>query len=244
MVLITASVVIPVLLAGLPLAACCWLLWCALGSPRRAAGALAKPWLRRHRTGLWVGSAAVVSAVIAAILVSGHRWPDDDLVEVLVVRKDLPVLTLLDESAMQSHIGRSSVRRDRLPAGAVSDERLVLGKTVLRNLRAGEHLSEIDVGHPSVDFILDEYRALQVQLGPDDRSTDTVRPGDRVDLFVCVRVGGGKQTSDPLLKGLLVLAVNKVDRVLVVAVTPAQAESIRAAENRGDLRAMLSSGAE
>jgi Flp pilus assembly protein CpaB len=244
MVLISASVVVSVLLAGPPLAACCWLLWRALGPSCRAAGAQAKRWLRRHPTGVWVGSAAVLSAVIAAIVVSGLRRPDDDLVEVLVVDKDLPVNTLLDESVMRSHIGRGSVRSDRLPAGAVGDERLVLGKTVLRNLRAGEYLSDIDVGHPSVDFIPDEYRALQVQLGPDDRSTDTVRPGDRVDLFVGVRVGGGKQTSEPVLKGLLVLAANKVDRVLTVAVTPAQAEAIRTAEDRGDLWAMRSGGAE
>jgi hypothetical protein len=88
------------------------------------------------------------------------------------------------------------------------------------------------------------FRAMSVQLSPDGRLPDALRPGDRVDLFVGVRVGGDRATSEPVAEGRLVLAVNAADRALSVAVTPAQVEAIRVAEYRGDLRAVRAGGAE
>jgi hypothetical protein len=145
---------------------------------------------------------------------------------------------------MQSHLGRSRVRRDRLPADAVRDEQLVLGQRALRNVRAGEYLSAYDVGHPIICGFNLDCLCLHVELGPDDRSADTLRPGDHMDLFVSVRVGGGRVTSVPVLNGLLVLAVNTADHGLSVAVSSAQWAAIRAAEYRGDFRAVRSGGPE
>jgi hypothetical protein len=210
----------------------------------RVAAGRARRWLRRHRTGVWVASGAVVGAVIAAVVAFGPRPPDDDLVEIVVVRKDLPVLTLLDESAMQSHLGRKSVRRDRLPAGALGDERLVLGKWVNRTIRAGEYLTDADVGHMFGHVNPDPSRALYVELGPDNRIPDTFKPGGRVDLFVGVRRGKDRVTSEPVVEGLLVLAVVAADHVLALGVTDAQLAAIRAAEYRGDFRAVRSALAE
>lgn len=171
---------------------------------------------------------------------SGPRPPGDAQVEVLVVRQDLPVRTLMDESAIRTHIARARVRRDRVPPGAVTDEQRVRGKTALRNIRAGEYLTDTDVGRPIRDFIPNDFRAYSVQLNPEDGGTDAFRPGDRVDLVVVVRVGRGRIVSEPIVQGLLVLAVNATDHALAVGVNPSLEEAIRANEHRGDLRAVPS----
>jgi hypothetical protein len=245
--LLAESVLVPVLMAGPMLAGCCWLLWCALGSPLRAAAAHTKRWLQRHETGAAIAAGAVAVSVIGAILVRGTGSPSDDLVEALVIREDLPILSLLDDSAIQSHIGRVRVPRDRLPAGAVLDERLVVGKWTLRTLRAGEYLIGDDVGHPCICLAPDASHMAEVRLGADARGADRLKPEERVDLFVGVRVGGGRVTSVPVLDRLLVLSTSWAEETggaLRVAVTPAEAEAIRAAEYRGDLRAVRSARAE
>jgi len=205
-------------------------------------------WSKADRSVLLASSAVLAVGLAGTWLVASPsgaspRPSGDDLVEVLVVRKDLPVNTLLDESALESHVGRGSVRRDRLPADAVRDKRLVLGQSALRNIRAGEYLSANDVGHPVTDPV-PTYGQYSVRLGPEDHSADAFRPGDRVDLFVAVWVGGWRVGSEPVLKGLLVIAVDATDRVLAVGVTPTQARAIVAAESRGGLRAVRSAGAE
>ena len=124
-------------------------------------------------------SIAVLAASLAGtwlVLSRGARPPGNDQVEALVIRTDLPLLTLLDESAMRSHIGRVNERRDRLPAGAVLDEKLVLGKRTLRTLRAGQYLIDADVGHAFISYFPDACLVLDVRLGPDDMSVDTFRP--------------------------------------------------------------------
>ena len=206
-------------------------------------------WCKTDRSVLLASGAVLAVGLVGTWLVasrSGDRSPGDDLVEVLVVGKDLPVRTLMDESAMQAHIGRGRVRRDQLPANAVGDERLLLGKRTLRNLRAGEFLIDTDVGHPIICSFPD-IRAYCVQLGSDGRRADAVRPGDRVDLFVGVRVDRGRVASEPVVMGLIVLSAStadELDRVLYVAVNPAQGDAIRAAEYRGDLQAVRSARAE
>jgi Flp pilus assembly protein CpaB len=194
---------------------------------------------------------ALAFAILAVYIVIAIVQPipagpgDDDRVDVLVVQNDLPVNTVLDESAIRVHLGRSRERRDRLPPGPVADELLVQGKTALRNIRAGEYLSDTDVGHPIVDSIPDNWRAMSVQLSPDDRGADALRPGDRVDLVLVVRIGGGQVTSESVVQGLLVLGVNTADKhVVVMTTSTAQAQALRAAEERGDLRAVRSGDAK
>ena len=244
-VLLAESVLAPMVLAGPPLVACCWLLWrVALGPPCRAAGARAKRWFRRHRTGVWVGAGAVVIAVIAVALVSEPRQPDDDLAEVLVVSQDLPIQTLLDEGVIRSHLGRAQVQRDQTPFDVVGDERLVLGRMTYRYVRAGQYLTDTDVGPVRFGSGYDGVRDCWLKLGPDDWVAEAFRVGDRVDLVVRVRVGGDRVTAEPVIERLLVLCVNAAGRVLAVGATTAQLEAIRTAEGRGDLRAVRSSPAE
>src|SRR5262245_60456612 len=173
-------------------------------------------WCKSDRSVRLTGVAVVAVGLAATwfIVCRGPGPMGDDQVEVLVVSKDIPIATLLDESAVRSHIGRAKVRGEQLPADAIRDEQQILGKRVARTLRAGEYLSDRDVGHFFITPIPDVCM-YEVRIDPDDPNIDTLRPGDRVDLFVGLRTA-----SEPLLKRLLVLAVNTADRVLAVAIAP------------------------
>lgn len=188
----------------------------------------------------------------------GGRWlfaaktaPPEELVEVIVAKKDLPVGTVLNDKEIESGISHINFPKSAFPENAINDLDQLKGKRLNRTIKVGNWFSEGDVGPDAIRLkcpeSLVEYfvRHDQVKAGG-----YLLQAGDPVDVLDTFSEPTGKARSRRMMRHRLVLECREGHRLdkrplgTLIAVTPEQALFLTLAEERGELRLILRSDPE
>jgi len=194
------------------------------------------------------------AAVVGFFVIGAERTSDSvrrpDTVKVLVAKKDLPVQTKLDSKELDNLLTWADMPRNLVPPDAVANLEDVKDKALNRTLKTGHPVAYSDLGVAVGCMAIPEglkqmtFRSSQV-----DAVAGFVRPGSKVDVMYVERTSASKAHAAIILKDMLVLAVNMVDRLkdgtgpaipqvesVSLAVTDKQATILALAEDKGKLK--------
>jgi pilus assembly protein CpaB len=207
---------------------------------------------RRKRPQLIV--AASVCAVVGYLMFGVERTSDPtgrgpDTVKILVAKKDLPVQTKLESKELDNLLRWADVPRNLVPPDAVVSLEDVKDKELNRTLKTGHPVGYNDLGVGCTSGIPEGLKQMTFRSTQVDAVAAFVRPGSKVDVMYVERTPSGKARAAIILKDVLVLAVNMVDRVggdgprfplpyaesVSLAVTDRQATMLALAEDKGKL---------
>lgn len=200
--------------------------------------------------GVAVGCGLVAAIAVAKLSAGSSRAPDT--IKVLVAKKDLPVQTKLDSKELDNLLTWADMPRNLVPADAVSSLDDVKDKELNRTLKTGNPVAYSDLGLIAGIALPDGHKQITFRSSQVDAVAGFVRPGSKVDVMYVERTAAGKARAAIILKDMLVLAVNMVDRLkdgsgpaipqvesVSLAVTDKQATILALAEDKGKLKLVL-----
>ena len=179
--------------------------------------------------------------------------------EVLVARSDLPTGTLINEQ----HLRWQAWPDDKLPENYLVNGKFkkesLYGAVLRRGIAAGYPIVKSQVIKPGdrgflAAVLKPGHRAYTIKISAASSAAGLVFPGDRVDLILTHKVGGGRggqQVSETVLKNLRILAIDqslndttnqpRIGKTATFEVTPKQAEILAVADGLGRLSLALRS---
>jgi pilus assembly protein CpaB len=204
----------------------------------------------------WIILVAVVLGLVAVYLIwnlerkremqSKKNWT-----QVVVAQQDIPERT----KVTREMVTLTGYPKELLPAGALTDTKEVEGRLTVTRVRAKDPIRSSDIASegqgPTLSFeIPDGMRAIAIQAGEVMAVGTAVKPKDRVDILATYMDPVTRQeTTQMILQNVLVLAVNKgetdtqgkagANSSMTLAVKPAEAELLTAADRAGALRVAL-----
>jgi Flp pilus assembly protein CpaB len=200
------------------------------------------------------GGCGLVAAILTAKLGAGNR---QEMIPVLVAAKNLDQGTKLDK------VGELFVRkpfpRESVPPEFIDDVTVLMGKTLQRSIRAGNHLTMADITpRNSIELPVDPktgvmYKAMALRVAPETIVGGLVLPGSRVDVVTVERLPNGKTVSNMILQNVLVVGVDvntqrpedqgyiKNAQTVTLAVKQTEGMYLALAQKRGDVFLMLRS---
>lgn len=197
-----------------------------------------------------VGCGLIAAIAVAKLTAGSGGGPE--MGRVLVAKTDIPIGTKLTEKDLEKFLAWADIPKNMVPADAVADIELVKGKEATRTLRQGNPISIADVSKVDSIAIPAGHKQITFKVTEVDAVKGFARPGSKVDVIYIERGSNNKVRTAVLLRDMLVLAVNKVDRILEgsgraidqvdsvsLAVTDTQATKVAHAENKGTLKLVL-----
>lgn len=196
----------------------------------------------------------LVAAIAVAQLTAGSGRSGPEMGRVLVAKKDIPVGTKIDEKELDNWVAVAEMPKELVPADAVVEIDSVKNKEVNRTLRRGNPIAISDLGNGSQIVLPDGCKQITIKSTVVDAVGGFVMPGSKVDILYMQRLPNGKSRSKFIMRDMLVLAVNQVDRrdektgrvipqveSVSLAVTDQQAGLLAHAEESGRLKLVLRS---
>jgi pilus assembly protein CpaB len=204
----------------------------------------------------WIILVAVVLGLVAVYLIwnlerkremqSKKNWT-----QVVVAQQDIPERT----KVTREMVTLTGYPKELLPAGAITDTKEVEGRLTVTRVRAKDPIRSSDIASegqgPTLAYEIPEgMRAIAIQAGEVMAVGTAVKPKDRVDILATYMDPVSRQeTTQMILQNVLVLAVNKgetdtqgkggANSSMTLAVKPAEAELLTAADRAGALRVAL-----
>ena len=201
---------------------------------------------------------AIGCGLVAAFLTAklgAKSAPQQDTVEVIVAKKDIPIGTLLDEKDFNDLLTRTAFPRVALPPDVIVDAEMIKGKRAARTMRMGNYFSPLDVSTKAGVTLPKGMEQFSIRMDAVRAVTGFVFPGDKVDILAMVTLKNdpNKKSSRRILVNMLIVAVDILDRrpegggptiptiqSVTLAITPKQATLLHTAEaGGGDLRLVL-----
>lgn len=209
------------------------------------------------RKNLWLIAAAIAFALIAATLATAWMKSRVDAVEasnrtltsVVVAARDVPMGKRVDREDLRTV--RTST--EGAPADSYRDVAEVIGQVSRSPLYAGEvlvarRLSEYAGGSALAAVLKPGMRAVAIRVDDVIGVAGFVLPENRVDVISAFS-NDGSTTAETIIRDVRVLAVDQrsdstadgpvVGRAVTLEVTPADAEKIAVARQRGVLQLSL-----
>jgi len=200
--------------------------------------------------GVAVGCGLVAAIAVAKLSAGSGKGPETT--KVLVAKKDLPVQTKLDSKELDNLLTWVDMPRNLVPPDAVTSLEDVKDKELNRTLKTGNPVAYSDLGLVEGIKLPDGHKQITFRSSQVDAVAGFVRPGSKVDVMYVERTSSGKARAGIILKDMLVLAVNMVDRLkdgqgpaipqvesVSLAVTDKQARILALAEDKGKLKLVL-----
>jgi Flp pilus assembly protein CpaB len=200
--------------------------------------------------GVAVGCGLVAAIAVAKLSAGSGRGPET--IKVLVAKKDLPVQTKLESKELDNMLTWADMPRGLVPPDAVTSLEDVKDKELNRTLKTGNPVAYSDLGIAQGIALPDGHKQITFRSTQVDAVAGFVRPGSKVDVMYIERTPSGKARAAIILKDMLVLAVNMVDRLkentgtaipqvesVSLAVTDKQATMLALAEDKGKLKLVL-----
>lgn len=200
--------------------------------------------------GVAVGCGLVAAIAVAKLTAGGSKAPDG--VKVLVAKKDIPIDTTLDEKSMDEFLAWSEIPKHLVPPDPVEDLAMIKGKSNNRTLKAGDRVALSDIGKANKIVIPDGLKQITFPVSAADGVEGFAKPGSKVDVMYIESLPSGRARAAIIMRSMLVLALNKVDRLdektgtaiaqvesVSLAVNDKQATTIALAERKGKLKLVL-----
>jgi Flp pilus assembly protein CpaB len=131
----------------------------------------------------------------------------------------------------------TSVPRDQLKEGALSDPSALHGEVALTDIYPGQQLTSALFAPAAPGDISDNLsafdRAVSIPVDATHGLIGTVRPGDHVDILVGINGGVGGSVIKTLLENIVVLSTSGAS--LTMRVTDAQASRLAWASDNGKI---------
>ena len=205
----------------------------------------------------WIILLAVILGLVAVYLIwnlerkremqSKKNWT-----QVVVANQDIPERTKITREM----VTLTGYPKELIAAGAITDPKEVEGRLTVTRVRAKDPIRSSDLAGegqgPTLAYeIPDGMRAIAIQAGEVMAVGTAVKPKDRVDILATYMDPVTRQeTTQMILQNVLVLAVNKgetdaqgkgggANSSMTLAVKPAEAELLTAADRAGALRVAL-----
>ena len=191
-------------------------------------------------------------AGLAAVWLA-YRWIGhvaENTSTVVVAARDVDPGMLLTQASLQTVAWPSA----SVPKGALTDEKLAVGRVASTAIFAGEPILEVKLAQVGATGGLSAVlaagkRAISIQANEIVGVAGYVDPGSRVDIMVNTREGQERQISKIILTNLLVLAAAQDDKrdqtkpkvvsTVTLEVDPQQAEIVDLARSIGSLSLVL-----
>lgn len=196
----------------------------------------------------------LVAAIAVAQLSAGSGRSGPEMTKAIVAKKDIPVGTKLEEKEIENWVALIDMQKDLVPPDAVLDLEGVKNKEVNRTMRRGNPLTVSDLTTGSQIAIPEGFKQITIKSTPVDAVAGFVGPGSKVDVLYMQRMTNGKSRSRFIMRDMLILAVNMVDRreeksgraipqveSVSMAVKDKQAGQLALAEESGRLKLVLRS---
>lgn len=200
--------------------------------------------------GVAMACGLVAAIAVAQLSAGGSRGPETS--KVWVAKKDIPLGTKLDEKEIDGWVALVDMPKNMVSEDAVKDKELLINKDVNRTLKAANIIQMTDLGVSHGITLPEGCKQLTVKSSQVDAVGGFARPGSKVDVMYLERTQSGKSRSVMILRDMLILAVNMVDRIpegaqkaipqvesVSLAVTDKQAVLLSLLEERGRLKLML-----
>lgn len=185
---------------------------------------------------------AVLVVVVAAWVGRAQNKQEsapEDLVEVLVAAKNLPVGTYFDRDNLSTMVTRKKVPRLSLPPAYVIDEAILLDKRLLRDLAAGKMLTPAMVAKGVLMPLRDEDDLSTLAYRTHDANGRLITPGSNYDVIATVGTPNGEVQTFTLLVNMLVLAVDAIPNLDENRPQPGKASvSLRATQRQAMIIAL------
>jgi pilus assembly protein CpaB len=205
--------------------------------------------------GVAIGCGLVAAFLVAKLGANGT--PKQDMVDVIVAKKDIPIGTLMAEKDFNDLLTSQSLPRAAVPPDVIVDPMLLKGKMAARTLRTGNYFAPADVSTKVGIEVPAGMQSFSIKMDLVRAVTGFVSPGDRVDILAMLptKKDPNKKASGRILVNMLVTTVDFMNRrpeggdvatptiqAVTLAVTPAQAKLLHTAEaGGGDMRLVLRS---
>jgi pilus assembly protein CpaB len=206
---------------------------------------------------------AIVCGIMAALLTYQYiqkikiSYEPGNLVEVVKANQNIA----RDSVITPEQIEVAKIPGNYVHADALGDKRLVVGKTSIREIFAGEQVLKQDLLSSSRNTDRLAYsvpvskRAVSIPIDSISGVSGYIRPGDKVDIISTIDIPVGEKPvafSVYTLQNIEVLAMpnNQTDdgkkstvdaKSIVLAVTPAEVQRLVLASEKGNLRLLLRS---
>ena len=200
--------------------------------------------------GVAMACGLVAAIAVAQLSAVGPRGPET--VKVWVAKKDIPLGTKLDEKEIDGWVALVDMPKNMVSEDAIKDKELLINKDVNRTLKAANIIQMTDLGVSHGITLPEGCKQLTVKSSQVDAVGGFARPGSKVDVMYLERTQSGRSRSVMILRDMLILAVNMVDRIpegaqkaipqvesVSLAVTDKQAVLLSLLEERGRLKLML-----
>lgn len=197
----------------------------------------------------------LVAAFLVAKLGANTGAPKQDMVDVIVAKKDIPIGTLMEEKDFNELLTTTALPRAAIPPDVIVDPMMLKGKRAARTLRTGNYFAPNDVSTKAGVTLPAGMQSFSIRMDAVRAVTGFVFPGDRVDILamLATKKDPNKKFSARILVNMLVTAVDIQDRrpegggaanptisAVTLAVTPMQAKLLHTAEaGGGDMRLVL-----
>ena len=196
---------------------------------------------------LAVGAAWVANRWLTAQAASAGSSPST--VTVLTAAIDVPMGTRIESR----HVAAVQMLADTAPDSAFSDLKAIEGKVALSEIMKGEMLiaprfADQGGGSALAAVVAENMRAVSVRVNDVVGVAGFLLPGNRVDVVAAYRERSDTR-SETVLQNAKVLAVDQtasadknepvVVRAVTLEVTPADAEKLILAEQRGSIQLAL-----
>jgi pilus assembly protein CpaB len=176
------------------------------------------------------------------------QWYEEEKIEVIVAKKDLPGGTLLEEKFLEDQLGTMKLPKSCLPPDVILNPGELEGKKLNRTLRQGNYFSATDVSEDSGIKIPDGMFGYAMKT--DNKALGFIQPGHRVDIILTESLPDGKFQSSMVLRDLLVLAVDTPlgsggrepdpnSARVCLAVTAEQSLVLSTCQKRGEVKLIL-----
>lgn len=174
---------------------------------------------------------------------------DANNANVVVASIVIPFGTKIEDT----HIKRISLPRTAIPAGAIQEEEIAIGKIAKQSIFVGEtliedKLTEHDGGSTLAAIIAPNMRAITLRVNDVIGVAGFLLPGNHVDILAAKRSGNSAQT-ETVLQNIKVLAVDQtaateknepvIVRAVTLEMTPGQSETLFAAQQQGPIQLTL-----
>jgi pilus assembly protein CpaB len=152
---------------------------------------------------------AVGCGLVAALLTSqmSARTPTQDLVQVIVAAKDLPVGTQITKEVIKEMTTMKGLPKDSLPPAYVQLEEELLEKRLARGVRKGETFNPADLSKGGVVTLPPGMSMVSMSVGAANAVAGFVGPGARVDILSTLRLQN-RLLAFPLMTNMLILAID------------------------------------
>lgn len=174
---------------------------------------------------------------------------DANTASVVVASVIIPFGTKIEET----HIKRINLPRNAVPEGAILEETGAIGKIAKQQIYTGEaliaeKLTGHDGGSTLAAIIAPNKRAITLRVNDVIGVAGFLLPGNHVDILAAKR-NGNTASTETVLQNIKVLAVDQtaateknepvIVRAVTLEMTPAQSETLFAAQQQGPIQLTL-----